>query len=161
MLTLRPPKTADLAPLFVLADTHGTKFLDDYTEFSPEYCSNLLTEDSTIVIDDNGFAVGMCWFSDKRDDLHSTIHFLLEPKFWRQFVKQQLHKTVINEAFKSQNVSRIYAYTMDGQKVAKKLLSSLGFFSHKTWYSHTKQNGKRRDVTFHELKRSKWMKDNG
>jgi RimJ/RimL family protein N-acetyltransferase len=161
VLTLRKPEPRDLAPVFNLANDYGSKFLDDYHEVSDAYIVQMMHDPFSFIVADNGFPIGLVWFTDKLDDLHSEIHFLIRPEYWRPFIKQKLGAEIISQAFVEQNVLRFYAYTMDNQRTAFKLLKSLHFFSHKPWMSHTKQAGKRRDVTFHELKRSTWRKQNG
>lgn len=160
MLTLRPPTERDIAPLYNLADAHATKFLDDYHEISLKYANSLLSDPDSLVIDDSGFPVGLVWFDDKVPGLHSSIHFLLNPEFWRAFLRESTAIKVINHAFESQDIIKLCAYTMDNQKTASKLLKSLGFYQHQVWRSHTHQDGKRRDVTFWELKKSSWNKRN-
>jgi len=160
VLTLRKPNEKDVPPLTLLAHDHGTKFLDDYHEITLEYCYSILNDDDTLVIDDNGFPVGVVWFDDKIKGLHSSIHFLIRPECWKQFLKQELHKAVISKSFEEQDIKKLCAYTMHNQKTAIKLLKKLGFYEHKVWRSHTHQQGKCMDVTFFELKRSSWMKRN-
>ena len=158
MLTLRPPTEDDLPPLCVLAHDHSQKFLDDYHEITLAYAQSLLADPDSIVIDDGGYPVGLVWFDDKVPGLHSSIHFLLRPECWRAFMREKTAKAVIDKAFEAQGLHKLCAYTMDNQHTAAKLLKSLGFYEHQVWRSHTHQNGKRMDVTFWELKKSKWLK---
>lgn len=160
MLILRKPNSKDIPPLTMLAYDHGSKFLDDYHEITKEYSLFLLQDADTIVIDDNSFPVGVVWFDEKIPGLHSSIHFLIRPECWKQFLKQELHKAIISKAFEEQDIKKLCAYTMNNQKTAVKLLKMLGFFEHKVWRSHTYQQGKCMDVTFFELKRSSWIKKN-
>ena len=159
MLTLRKPKERDII-LYNLASDHAQKFLDDYHEINKDYAFYLINDKDTIVIDDKEFPVGVVWFDQKIPGLHSSVHFLIRPEYWKQFLKQELHKACITQAFEEQDIKKLCAYTMNNQKTAVKLLKMLGFYEHKVWRSHTHQQGKCMDVTFFELKRSSWNKRN-
>lgn len=158
-LHLRPANPLDLPPLYALAEDHKHKFLDDYTTFSPDYARLLLADENTLVIDDGyGYAVGAFWFDDTRDDLHTTIHMLIRPEYYRALVKADLGKLSADHAFYKMGVARIYAFPMHTQTNAIKYLKRYGFYSHLPWRSHTKQGGKRVDTIFMELKKSNWEK---
>lgn len=161
MLTLRKPNKLDLPPLYNLAMDHASKFLDDYHSFNLEYAQLIIEDPDTIIVDDNGFAAGVVWFDDKVPELRASIHFLLRPEYWLKFYKNKLPDRVIQQTFDDLKLERIYAYPMDNQHTAIKILKRLGFFSHLPWRSNTRQQGKKRDVIFHELKRSNWSKRNG
>jgi len=161
LLKLRAPRVTDLPPLYALAEDHKHKFLDDYHDFDLEYAKRILNNPHTLIIDDHDYAVGVFWFDDTVDDLHSTIHMLIRPEYFRKFLKQGLGAEVINTAFESLGVLRLYGFPMSTQGSAIKILKKHHFYSHIPWRSHTKQQGKRVDTIFLELKRSTWEKKNG
>ncbi len=160
-LTLRPPTLLDLPPLYSLAMDHKDKFLDDYHTFSVDTARRIMSCPHTQVIDDGYYPVGAYWFTDITDDLHAEIHMLVAPAAWRSVLKEQISAQVLDYAFGSLGISRVYAFPMSTQQGAIKLLKKHHFYAHLPWRSHTKQAGKRVDTIFLELKRSTWEKKHG
>jgi RimJ/RimL family protein N-acetyltransferase len=161
MLILRAPSPLDLPPLYNLAEDTSSKFLDDYHSFDLEYAHGILIDSNTLVIDDNGFAVGVFWFDEVRADLHAQFHLLARPEYWRRILKEDICGQAVSLAFEKVGVSKFMAQTLSTQKSAIKLLRRYGFFEHRPWYKHTRQGGIKVDVINFELRRKHWEKQRG
>jgi RimJ/RimL family protein N-acetyltransferase len=160
-LTLRKPTPLDLPPLYNLAEDRKSDFLDDYHDFSLEYAKRLLEDEDTIIIDDNGFAAGAVWFTEKREDLHAQMHLLIRPEYWRRCFKEDIFNKIVDFSFENVKVSKLLAQVMDTQKTALKILRKYGFFEHKPWHKHTKHKGVKVDIINFELKKGYWEKKRG
>lgn len=158
MLILRPPTPHDLPPLYNLAMDERDKFLDDYTTFDLEYAKVVVTSPHALVIDDYGYAAGIVWFDDTREDLHTSMHVLVKPEYWKQVIKLDLLPQAADWAFDNMGVGKILAEPMSTQKGAIKLLRKYKFYEHKPFYKHTKQKGVIVDVIHFELRKNYWRK---
>lgn len=151
----------DLPPLYNLAEDNASKFLDDYHSFDLSYATEVLNDPNTIVVDDSGFPVGVFWFNETLDDLHTQFHFLARPEYFRRILEQDICGKAADLTFARMKVGKMLAQAMHTQTSAIKLLRRYGFYEHKPWHKHTRQNGVKVDIINFELKRSFWEKKRG
>jgi RimJ/RimL family protein N-acetyltransferase len=158
MLILRAPIPYDLPPIYALAMDEKDKFLDDYQVFDLDYAKELIASPHARIIDDHGYAAGIVWFDETRDDLHTQMHVLVKPEYWKQVIQLDLLPQAADWCFDTMNVAKILAEPMSTQKGAIKLLRKYKFYEHKPFYKHTKQKGVIVDVIPFELRKNYWRK---
>jgi len=161
MLTLRPPSPLDLPTLYALAVDHQDKFLDDYTEIDLDYAQQIIADPGTQIIDAYGYAVGAVWFSERKDDLHASVHALINPKYYRAILKEDILGKAVDWAFDTLGVGKVLAEAMSTQSTALSLLRRYKFYEHKPFYKHTKQRGVIVDVIWFEARKNFWRKQRG
>lgn len=157
-LKLRAPLAHDLPPLYNLAIDQADKFLDDYESFDLSYAQDVLADPYTLVIDDHGYACGVVWFNNTLDDLHTEMHVLVRPEYWRQVIKQDVLPQAVTKTFAEMCVGKILCKPMHTQKSALRLLRKYKFYEHKPWRKHTRQKGVKVDVILFELRKNYWEK---
>lgn len=161
MLTLRLANLLDIPPLYALACDKKHLFLDDYHEIDLEYAHGLCNSRASLIIDHYDYPAGAVWFDDQLEDLHCQMHVLVNPKYWRQVIKQDILPQAVDWAFDCLGVNKILAEPMSTQKGAIQLLRKYKFYEHKPWYKHTKQNGVLVDVIRFEARKNYWRRLRG
>ncbi len=157
-LETRPAVLEDLPPLAALLEDYRGFYFDDYALYDHDFLKQLIHTNELIMIDYQGYPVGVVWFSDKVADLHVSVHLLLRPEYLRKALKQDLFSALIHEAFYSLGVSKIKALALETQRMAIKLLRKYKFKHNAIFRNETRQHGKKIDVFAFELHRHYWEK---
>jgi RimJ/RimL family protein N-acetyltransferase len=137
---------------------HQVKFMDDYHEVTVPYLQAIADDPATLIIDDHGYAAGVIWFDDTVDNLRTAMHILIRPEYWRPVIQQDILPQAATKTFEKLGVGKILAFPMSTQKTAIRVLRRYGFYEHKPWLKHTRQNGVKVDVIMFELRRKYWEK---
>jgi RimJ/RimL family protein N-acetyltransferase len=148
----------ELASIWAIIDDHKHTFLDDYTSLNPQDIISLSkAQHFYVVVTQYNLVIGIIWYSDSFHDLHSCIHILFRPKFYKQIQQHHIIKQAIDLGFSDLAVMKIKAMTLESQKSAMKLLKRFGFHRVRDpLRNETRQAGKLSDVWVFELHKKFW-----
>ncbi len=98
-LVIRPAMESDIPDLWDLVKKYASTHIADDEQFTLENPIYVLERSNVTVIDFEGEAVGVVWFTESRQDWHALIHFLIRPQYFKQALKQRLLPDLVDYLF--------------------------------------------------------------
>ncbi len=157
-IVIRSIHPDDGPAVWALLDDYRPMFQDDYETLSPGWVLSLVNSGEPLVLEAEGYPIGMAWYSDIRMQLHAMIHVLFRPQYLRAILKQGLLESVLDYGFQTLDLRKIKAMAMSTQTTAIKLLRRYQFKQCGLFRKETRQHGKLIDVLAFELSRGYWKR---
>jgi len=141
IIEFREPIESDILPLMALARGYKHKYLAD---------SEILPDDPNLLIKEHGFnlevmyqkytivfvklnpdgseeVIGSADFTDIDHDLKAVIHFIMNPRYIRRFLKDRVYLDALLDRFRVLRVKKIFIESEFFCTTAHKLGESIGF----------------------------------
>lgn len=158
MLKLRPATIADLPPIVALVEDYKDKYLDDFTEITPEDIKGIVLARQVLVVDEASYPVGAFWVeppANPKNKMWIGIHLLMRPEYTKRIRRARLIEQVFDLLFQN-GYEKITAEPLEFQKSTIKLLKRMKFKFTGYRKNHTRKNGRNQNLEIWELCRKYW-----